>query len=232
MRAQPIILALGFFAICAAAQNRPDEPVTANVTNDNTGAAQLTIHNRGKSDLTGFLYLYTLYRDPKGPANFASTGYYDSATDPQFAKPIPAGGEFTLPYRLGGNGYFAKVAVGAGIFADGTTFGEKATVQHILDRRNFMLVSLKKSIAELQQASQDKLTRDQIAALFSQELNQEAGLGLDPEMTSCIQQVRGQVIATLRTSRLPDGNSIPVQQLIDNLVRDFSQRRDILLKAK
>jgi hypothetical protein len=219
-------------AFCAAAQNRPDEPVTATVTNDTAGSAQLTVRNVGKSELTAFLYLYTLYRDPNGGANFADTGYYDSATDPEFARPIPPGGELTLPYRIGGNGFFAKVAVGAGIFADGATFGDKATVQHILDRRNFMLVSLRKSLAELQQASADKLPREQILANFSRELNREASLGLDPEMTNCIQQVRGQVIATLRTARTPDGDAIPVQRLIDSLVGDFTRRKDILMNAR
>ena len=232
MRSQRVALALAAFVLAAAAQIRPDEPVTVTVTNDNTGSALLTVRNLGKSDLTGFLYLYTLYRDPAGPANFAATGYYDSLTDPQFARPIPAGQEVTLPYRIGGNGYFAKVAVGAGVFADGSTFGERVTVQHILDRRNFTLVSLKKSISELQQASADKLTREQIVNNFTRELNEEASLGLDPEMTNSIQMVRGQVIAMMRNSRMADGNPIPVQQTIDQLLQDFGKRRDLLVKAK
>lgn len=225
------LVGVALLALSAWAQNRPDEPVVATVTNDRTGSASLTVRNNGKSDLTGFLYIYTLYRDPSGPANFTATGYYDSATD-AFAKPIPAGQEVTLPYRIGGSGFFAKVAIGAGIFADGTSFGERVTVQHILDRRNFMLVTLKKSIAELQQASQDKLTRDQIIGNFVRELNEEAGLGLDPELTNCIQQVRGQVIAILRGSRQPDGSATPVQQTIDSLLAELKHRRDVLVAGK
>ncbi|HXS93573.1 MAG TPA: hypothetical protein VN736_03145 [Candidatus Limnocylindrales bacterium] len=229
MRAFVAALAFLGAALCGFAQPAPQDLVSTTVTNDRTGQATVTVHNHGKSDLVAFLYIYTLHRDPNGGTNYASTGYYDALTDPQYAKAIPAGQDFTLPFRVGGNGFYAKVAVGAGIFADGTTFGERVTLQHIFDRRNFMLVSLKKSIAELQQVGEDKLTREQIIVQFTKELNEEASLGLDPELTSCIQQVRGQILGVLRTTgRMPDGTPVPVQQTIDSLLLDLKHRRDIL----
>ena len=227
MKAIPSML---LWVVCAAAADQPAEPVTSIVTHDPTGAATVKVHNGASSALTGFNFIYTLHRDPAGPAYGASMGYYDSLTDPQIAQPLPPGQDLILPFRIGGNGMYAKVAVAASVFADGTSYGETATVQKILNRRNYMLVSLNKSIAELNQASKSGLTRDQIIAQFQMALNQEMGAGLDQDLDSCVQTVRGLVLGTLRSARAPDGTAPPTQVILDSIIATLKSRRDLLKK--
>jgi hypothetical protein len=188
------------------------------------------VKNNAAVDLTGFLFIYTLQRSADGPAYGATNGYYDSATD-NYANVVPAGQEILLPFRIGGNGFFAKVSAGAAIFADGTTFGQKATVQRILDRRNYMLVTLNKSIADLQEFSKQGLTRERVIAQFQMALNEETAMVEAPDLAGCIQVVRGEVIAALRSARQPDGSATPVQTLIQSLVEELRTRRDLLKKA-
>lgn len=216
--------------VCAAAVDQPAEPVTCTLTHDPTGAATVKVHNGASSALTGFNFIYTLHRDPNGPAYGASMGYYDSLTDPQLAQPVPPGQDIILPFRIGGNGMYAKVAVAASVFADGSSYGEKATVQKILDRRNYMLVSLNKSISELTQDSKAKLMREQIIAQFQMALNQEMGAGLDQDLNSCIQTVRGLVLGTLRSARAPDGTAQPTETVLQSVLEMLKSRRELLNK--
>jgi hypothetical protein len=216
--------------LCAAAADQPADPVTCSLTHDATGAATIKVHNGGKAVLTGFNFIYTLHRDPAGPAYGASMGYYDSMTDPQMAQPIPAGQDQVLPFRIGGNGMYAKVTVAASIFADGTSIGEKATVQKILDRRNYMLVSLNKSINELTQASKEKLTRSQILSQVQLAYGQELSAGLDQDLTGCIQTVRSLVLGMLQNGRNPDGSPVPVDTTIRSILDTLQSRRDLLKK--
>ena len=211
------ISSMMLLVVCAAAADQPVEPVTCIVTHDRTGAATVKVHNRSSATLTAFNFIYTLHRDPDGPAYGASIGYYDSLTDPQLAHPVPPGEDAVLPFRIGGNGMYAKVAVAASLFADGTSYGEKATVQKILDRRNYMLVSLNKSISELTQDTKAMLPPDRIAYQFQVSLGQELGAGLDQELSSCIQTVRGLVIAGLRSSAS-----------VDSILATLKSRRDLL----
>jgi len=218
-------------AVCAAAADQqPADPVTCTVTHDSTGAATIKVHNGGTSPLTGFNFIYTLHREIAGPAYGASMGYYDALTDPQSAQPIAPGQDTILPFRIGGNGMYGKVTIAAGLFADGTSFGEPATLQKVLNRRNFMLVSLNKSINELLQASKDKLTRDQITNQFQMALGQELGAGLDQDLNGCIQTVRVLVMGMLRVSRNPDGTPIPVETTLQTIIDTLKARRELLKK--
>jgi len=227
MKAIPSMLLFVFYA-CAADQ--PPEPVTCTVTRDPTGVTTVKVHNGGALAVTAFNFIYTLHRELDGPAYGASMGYYDSLTDPQFAQPLLPGQDVVLPYRIGGNGMLAKVAVAASIFADGSSYGEKATVQKILDRRNYMLVSLNKSIGELTQAAKAGVMREQIIAQFQTALNQEMGAGLDPELNYCIQTVRGLVLGMLRVNRAPDGTAPPTATILQSIVDTLKARRELLNK--
>lgn len=227
MRAIPTLLLLAF---CAAAADQQSDPVTSTSTFDRTGVTTIKVHNGSTVALTAFSFIYTLQREVNGPAYGASMGYYDAFTDPQLAHVVDPGQDIILPFRLGGNGMFAKVAVAGSLFADGTSFGEKATVQKILDRRNFMLVSLNKSIGELTQASKAALPRDQIILQFQMAMNQEMSAGLDQDLNQCILTVRGLVISNLRSARQEDGSPTPTETVVASILETLKARRELLKK--
>ncbi len=229
MRAIPSVL---FLTFCTVASTQPSEPVTSTTTYDRSAIATVTVHNGGSSALVAFNFIYTLHRDPegKGATYGASTGYYDSLTDPGFARPIPPGQDMVLPFRFGGGGMYAKVTVAASLFADGSSYGEKGTIQKILDRRNYMLVSLNKSIGELTQAAKDGATREQVTVQFQMALNQEMSAGLDQDLNQCIQTVRGYVLAQLRNARAADGSIAPTDTILQSIIDNLKARRDLLKK--
>jgi hypothetical protein len=233
MKAFLLLAALAAGALPAHGQDSsaapPGQFASITVLHDLTGAATVRVRNSGKAPITGISFVYTFHRSPTDTNTYgASTGYYDSLTDPQTAQAIEPGAEITLPFRFGGNGMYAKVSLAAALFADGTAQGEKGMVQKVLQRRGYMQMTLTKSINELAQASKDGQSREQIAMQFQMAMNDEMGAGLDPELVSCIQNVRSNVIATLRGARQPDGSAVPTATLVQSLLESLRARRDAL----
>jgi hypothetical protein len=124
------------------------------------------------------------------------------------------------------------VGAAAGLFADGGSFGEPNLVRSILERRNYTLVSLNQSVADLKQAARLGLSREDALAMFQNSLMSEASNAGDSELANCIQLVRGQVVAALSTAwRRPDGSPIPVAELIQSQIDALNRRRETLRAA-
>ena len=232
MKAAVLMAALA--AACLAAHAQPGPPantvITAAAVPDASGGSIL-VRNRAGVTVTAFVYIYSM-RSRDGSVVYAATGYYDSAIEPQAQPPIGPGLEVHVPHRIPIGGAAPVVGVEAGLFAGGGSFGEADVVREILNRRNYTLVSLNKSIADLKQAIKDGLSRQDVIALFQNSLMSEASDSGDGDLAACIQMVRGQVIAALSSAwRRPDGLPIPMPELIQSQIDALSQRRETLRAA-
>jgi hypothetical protein len=204
--------------------------LTATAVADPAGGSIL-VRNTAAAAVTAFVYIYTMH-GPGASVLFADTGYYDSAIDPQSQPPIKPGQEVRIPYRIPFAGARPVVGAEAGLFADGGSFGEPEVVRSILDRRNYTLVSLNKSIADLKEAAQNGLSRQETINLFMNSLMSEASGAGDSDLAICIRTVRGQVLAALSADRRrPDGTPIPVPESIQSQIDALAQRRDALRAA-
>lgn len=216
MRAIPILCA---FAALACAQTPPVESTAA--LNPGGGGATITVRNHSASPLVAFVFIYTL-RDPQSTVYGASTGYYDSAIDPQQNPPVPPNGETKIPYYAGQRGLKPQANIEAALFADGSTFGHKTVVQTIFERRNFALVTLNKAIAELKAAARDNTSRNQLISQMQQTMAEERTAAGNNDLASCILTIRNQVFIDLMNARDPMEKFIPAE------VEALSKRKDAL----
>jgi len=216
------------------AHGQPGPPantvVAATAVADASGGSILA-RNTAAVTVTAFVYIYSM-RSPDASVLYAATGYYDSAVDPQAQPPIKPGQEVRVPHRIPFTGATPTVGAEAGLFADGSSFGEPNVVRSILDRRSYTLVSLNKSIADLKLAARSGLSRQDVIALFQNSLMSEASGAGESELANCIQLVRGQVIGALSGAwRRPDGTPIPVAELIQAQIDALTGRRETLRAA-
>jgi hypothetical protein len=158
----------------------------------------------------------------------ASTGYYDATADPIQNHEVPPGGEVRLPYYAGNRGMMPVVNIEAALFADGSTFGNKNMVQTIFERRNYTLVTLNKSIAELKQAAKDNLTREQLIQQMQAEINQDRIAAGNNDLATCILTVRNQVFLDLMNARNSDGTMMALDKFLPMEIEALTKRRDAL----
>jgi hypothetical protein len=215
----------------AAQPGPPAQTVVATTAVRDAAGGSILVRNNAGLAVAAFIYIYTM-RKPDATVVYAATGYYDSAIDPQAQPPIKPGQEVHVPYRIPFDGAAPQVGAEAGLFADGSSFGEPHIVQAILDRRSYTLAALNKSIADLKQAAKDRLSRQDVITLFQTALSSEAFNSGDSELANCIQAVRSQVVASLVSAwRRADGTPIPMPELIQSQVDALTQRRDTLRAA-
>jgi hypothetical protein len=209
----------------------PANSVVATSAVADAAGGSILARNTGGVTVAAFVYIYTL-RSPDGSILYAANGYYDSAIDPQTQPPIKPGQEVRMAHRIPFSGATPMVGAAAGLFADGGSFGEPNLVRSILERRNYTLVSLNQSVADLKQAARLGLSREDALAMFQNSLMSEASNAGDSELANCIQLVRGQVVAALSTAwRRPDGSPIPVAELIQSQIDALNRRRETLRAA-
>jgi hypothetical protein len=213
------------------AQPRPvSTPVTATAVRDAAGGS-IVIRNVSEFTVTAIVYVYTM-RNPDAGVVYAANGYYDSAIDPQTQPAIKPGQEVRIPYRIPFSNAIPVIGIDSVLFADGSSYGERTPVQIILDRRNYTLVSLNKSIADLKQAAKDGLSRQELINKFQMSIAMDASNAGDAELANCIQLVRSQVVANLiRNGRLSDGTPIPIAESIQSEIDALNARRETLRAA-
>jgi hypothetical protein len=215
-------------ATCVLGQTQA--PVEASASaNPAGGGATITVRNHYASPLLAFVFIYTL-RDADATVYSASTGSYDSAIDPLQNHPVPPGEEVKLPYYAGNRGMVPVVNIEAALFADGTTFGHKNMVQTIFERRNYALVTLNKSIAELKQAGKQPLSREQLAGQMQSAMNQERMAAGNNDLAACILTIRNQVFLDLMNARDPaSGAPLPLDKFLPAEIETLTHRREALL---
>ncbi len=224
---------LKFCALAAGlayAQTQP--PIEASAAlNPVGGGATITVRNNHSAPLVAFVFIYTLRTTDA--IYSASTGSYDSAIEPVSQKPIAPGDEVKIPYYGGSRGMAPVVNIEAALFADGVTFGHKDMVQTILDRRNFALVTLNKSIAELKQAAKQNMSRDDLVRQMQIEMNQGRAAAGNNDLATCILTIRSQVFTDLLNARDPSTGALrPLAEFIPAEIETLGRRRDALLPAK
>lgn len=204
-------------------------PITATAVRDSSGGT-LVIRNPTQQTVIALAFIYTM-RSADASVLYAANGYYDSLIDPLTQQAIKPGQEVRIPYRIPYSDANPVVGVDAVLFADGTTFGERNVVQTLYDRRNYTLVSLNKSIADLKDALKNGTPRQQLISDFQRSMVIETSNAADQDLASCIQLVRSQVISALVSARRPDGAPIPTQELIQSEIDLLNARREALRAA-
>jgi hypothetical protein len=210
----------------AAAQTQ--QPVEATASVNPAGGATIRVKNHYTAPLVAFVFIYTL-RDAQSTVYSATTGYYDSAIDPVQQHAIPPGEEVKLPYYAGNRGMVPVINVAGVLFADGFTQGHKDMVQTISERRNYALVTLNRSIADLKQAVKENATRDQLIGRMQGAMNQDRMGSGNNDMANIILTIRNQVFMDMVNARNPDGTPMPIEKFLPVEIENLTHRREALL---
>ena len=130
----------------------------ATVTRLGDGSTTIQISNRYIYDLTA--YVVTSYRGTKladGRSGLESTRHYIDSIVTKSQKRIPPGGEYNLKEGAFADDAAAVFELKAGVFEDGTSFGDAGWVQAILNRRKAQLEALRAVIADVQTGNSSAL---------------------------------------------------------------------------
>ena len=142
--------------LCGIQGQTPNAFVTINRLGD--GSTTIQISNRYSHDLTA--YVVTSYRGTKladGHSGTESTRHYIDSIVTKAHKQIPPGSEYNLKEGAFADDAAAVFEVKAGVFEDGTSFGDAGWVQAILNRRKAQLEAIRAVIADVQTGNSSAL---------------------------------------------------------------------------
>jgi hypothetical protein len=128
--------------------------LTTTVTAGPAGRSEITILNNSAAPLEAFAVTWTMPREPSGTRT--SLSCKDALLQVTF-KPLPAGAQTILTVP-GSPALQAQVR--AGIFQDGSTFGDREWVDVLRQRRALYLQAVDAFLNELQAGAGENITRD------------------------------------------------------------------------
>jgi hypothetical protein len=170
------------------------------------------VHNNGAVPLTAFVYS----ADDK-------LRFYDSLMS-QYDRPVPSNQSVTIPGA-------AKITVTAGLFGDGSAFGDPELVTRILHRRQYMISTINRATSDMRREMAAGMKKNDIVGEFRVAMNRELQNAADDDERDIVQSVRGGVIRavseTLRDGVMP---ALPYQAL-SRQIAILEQRRSVLLSG-
>ena len=207
-----------FLSVAVYSQTAPapiDTVARVAVSESSNGRPSISVTCFAQVAITGIVLEFTT----------SDTQYYDAATEPRAAKPIPPSATVSLPAHTAA----AQVAIKAAVLADGTTAGDPEWINKILQRRKFMADALTASLNELKEAVKENTTREKLQTQFQNHLNNELSAASNQEQKSCIRSVRGQVLLTLRTvKQSTDGTPLDITTVIEGQIQSLTTRLSAL----
>jgi hypothetical protein len=181
-----IVISLASVLVCAVSMHAQ---IATTVRRLPDGSNEITIRNNGSMPLTAFAVGVDVIGERRelGPASLAPLDtYYDPATD-FITQPLPPNQDRVLPLvqvfcaapprnptlgqliaqqRASGSYCEFKQPVAAGIYADGTTTGDRALLANLLSRRSNMLLAVETALDTLNYAGRRNAPRDELIAQF------------------------------------------------------------------
>jgi hypothetical protein len=179
-------------AIIVAASAQTNPPVSLRFTTPAKGPAEVGIRNQSKVALTA--YAYTVSFAANGKA-----GHLDEIQDTAilFSAP-PIGPNAEVIRRTGGGSGITNISVQfrAAVFADGTSFGDAATVKEIRQQRRSALKDLDGLATSLKAAREAhtkdaQAKRDALIARLETEQQTKTGAALRSNYGSVLRSLKG-----------------------------------------
>jgi len=172
-----------------------------------------TVHNNAAVPLTAFVYS----ADDK-------LRFYDSLMS-QYDRPVLPNQSVTVP----GN---SIISVAAGLFGDGSSFGDPALVARISHRREYMIATINRATADMRREMAAGMKKNDVLGEFRATMNRETQDAADDDERDMIHSVRDGVIRAV-SETLRDG-AMPVlpYQAMNHQIAILEQRRSVLLSGR
>ena len=234
MKRALVFLALLFATATLVPQDAPQDPRFATkIETAADGSTTLSITNRSKSSITA-LTIFSEHTDSSGVVRPYSRKYFDSVTNSWVYPEIRAQEtrEFKLfPASPLASGETRTGTIQAMIFADGSTYGDDASVGLILKMREFEWRNLSAVLSTLSAAKSKPISKDELLRQLDENQKAES----DERRTSHLMfavPIASIVFKDFQTN-VDDRDSAPVSaSLIDQLSGRFLDLRRLLVTSK
>jgi hypothetical protein len=203
------------------------------------GSEEIKIRNDSATNL--FAYAVTVKQAPLSANTIAAPHvfYSDSLIEPTI-QPVPASGERVVVRRwfapAKGNLPVARVfeepITVAGIFDDGTTFGDTALLNRLILRRSNMLLAVETALDMLVDAGNRNIAREQLTRQFGKMADYLNRWYLPPEQKigrSLYHSIAGKLI-NLPAQQL--GSPFPPSTFVDQETVALNRQRVALLESQ
>jgi hypothetical protein len=182
---------------CALAHGQTVAPVTASTLPASAAIPGISLANTAPVPVSAVLLQWSLPVPAASRVSRASAiKFYDAATEPLAAKPIPPHGSATVPVAAPGQSVPQVLAV---LFTDGTSWGDAASVGRLAQRRVYMLQALTSSLADLNAAATSPaVTKAALLGQFQSAESAEQATAADGDQKACIHSVRGPALVNLQ----------------------------------
>lgn len=210
-----------------AAWTQSGPPVTAEARLEPNGHTVLTVSNHGDSGLTAYAYR-------RGTAPGEEWTIWDVYVDfnNRYGRPapIPSGSSSTKQYADKMTpGESVPVPIAAGVFANGSSFGNPAALTCILERRKALVAAIDAIIRDMKREMDEGMKKGQIQSDLRKSMSRELANTADADLFNYVQFLYQQTIRgvdqTLRDSPMP---SLPYT-ILRRQISTLSERRAAIL---
>jgi hypothetical protein len=202
-----VFMAVLLAASLTLARGQSRDPVTAEAV-PKANVIALAVHNGAALPLTAFAYRSEPVVTAGATVLNPGWSFYDALTNQVQAQISPHQSTTAVDYPRSGNaGIRTKVPIAAGVFADGSSFGDPAMVSRILQRRKYMLAAIDAVIADLNREMQEGKKKDEVTSELASHLGLALNTAVDEDQRECLlstyQPAIQAVTATLRDAPMP-----------------------------
>jgi hypothetical protein len=223
------VLLVGNLAVASLgiARGQSPDPVTAEAISK-ADIIVLSVNNNAALPLTAFVYRTEPVATAGPTVADPDWSFYDALMN-QAQVQIPPHQSTAVVYsRDGKSGIRTKVPIAAGVFADGSSFGDPAIVNRILQRRKYMLAAIDAIIADMNREMKEGKKKGEVTAELGSILDRALQSSADQDQRACFQSVYQPAIqavrATLRDAPMP----VLPYQAMQSQISSLTARRNRL----
>ena len=170
-----------------------------------------TVHNNAAVPLTAFAY-----------STDTTLRFYDSLMN-QYDRPVLPNQSVTIPGTT-------RITVAAGLFSDGSSFGDPALVARILHRREYMVATINRATADMKREMAAGMKKNDIVGEFRVTMNRELQDAEDEDQRDMIQSVRGGVIRAVSETLRGPSRGWPMTQGRSCKLNDWNGGRGVYFR--
>lgn len=212
-----------------------ESAIEANAISEQDGHVEFFITNRSSINVDAYVILIETIPLMKGPSRLQTVRYVDVATNPREQTLLPGAMRrfrFAGP-EPGPKVVRTEVSLKAAIFADGTSFGESAWVDKLLEMRKRMCLRANWALSLLESEKyRGRVTRDEIIDRIKQAASEAMPTAESVEDRMAIDAFEKEITANLALVQRSDGQSVSVQESLQMVVNHITNRRQRIMAAK
>jgi hypothetical protein len=218
-------MVVALWAVSTLAQSPPVSTATELLSD---GHVRFVVTNRSNQSITALAVVAEGTPLARGVARMVSRRFFDSVIDVFSEKDLHPRQDYVFVLagpRPGPSIMRTDVTLKAALFADGTSWGDAAEIQHLVARRKLMLLYVNSALKTVQDAKTSGVARDILIQQMqaSDGANSQSGPGVDERQIA--HGVFTEVIGSLQLDGSTSTSALPLDQRLDLIISQLQQRQ-------